>query len=105
MSDAARKTEDDAKGFKQWMFFRARRNHRVAIAITSIAMPAKSRRRAEFVNAAMMTAEQASRLKQLACDAFEPEAFRANLTQTEAQRRIATLAAKLVLLDEPPHTL
>ena len=52
-----------------------------------------------------MTAEQAARLKQLAIDAYEPDAFKPDLTQAEAERRIATLAAKLKLLDGPPHTL
>jgi hypothetical protein len=52
-----------------------------------------------------MTADQAARLKQLAIDAYEPDAFKLNLTQAEAQRRIAVLSAKLPLLDEPPHTL
>jgi len=52
-----------------------------------------------------MTAEQAARLKQLANDSYELDAFKPNLTQAEAQRRIAMLGAKLVLLDEPPHTL
>jgi len=50
-------------------------------------------------------AEQAARLKQLAIDAYEPDAFKLNLTQAEAQRRIAVLSAKLPLLDGPPHTL
>ncbi len=52
-----------------------------------------------------MTAEQAARLKQLAIDAYEPDAFKGDLTQAEAERRIATLTAKLPLLDDPPHTL
>ncbi len=52
-----------------------------------------------------MTAEQAGRLKRLAIDAYEPDAFKLNLTQAEAERRIAMLSAKLPLLDEPPHTL
>ena len=52
-----------------------------------------------------MTAKQAARLKQLAIDAYEPDAFKLNLTQAEALRRIAVLSAKLPLLDEPPHTL
>jgi hypothetical protein len=52
-----------------------------------------------------MTAEQLSLLRQLARDAYEPEAFSAQLTQGEAARRIAALKAKLTLLDEPPHTL
>jgi len=60
---------------------------------------------AAIVNHAPMTAAQALALKQLATDAFELEAFDPNLTKAEAQRRIATLAAKLALLDEPPHTL
>ena len=52
-----------------------------------------------------MTAEQAARLKRLAIDAYEPDAFKPGLTQAEAERRIATLSAKMPLLDEPPHTL
>jgi hypothetical protein len=52
-----------------------------------------------------MTAEQMLLLRQLALDAYEPEAFSAQLTQSEAARRIAALEAKLRLLDEPPHTL
>jgi hypothetical protein len=65
-------------------------------------MPAK---RKAAATALPMTAEQAARLKQLAIDAYEPDAFKLNLTQAEAQRRIAVLSAKLPLLDEPPHTL
>jgi hypothetical protein len=52
-----------------------------------------------------MTVEQAARLKQLAIDAYELDAFKEVLTQAEAARRIATLSAKLKLLDGPPHTL
>ncbi len=52
-----------------------------------------------------MTAEQAARLKQLAIDAYEPDAFEDVLSQAEAERRIRTLSAKLKLLDAPPHTL
>lgn len=52
-----------------------------------------------------MTAEQAVRLKQLAIDGYEPDAFKEVLTRAEAERRIAMLSAKLKLLDEPPHTL
>jgi len=52
-----------------------------------------------------MTAEQSALLRQLARDAYEPEAFSARLTQGEAARRIAVLKAKLTLLDEPPHVL
>ena len=64
-------------------------------------MPAKRKP----ATALPMTAEQAARLKQLAIDAYEPDAFKLNLTQAEALRRIAVLSAKLPLLDEPPHTL
>jgi len=52
-----------------------------------------------------MTAEQAALLRQLALDAYELDACGPRLTQAEAKRRIATLAAKLKLLDGPPHTL
>lgn len=52
-----------------------------------------------------MTAEQASQLKALAEAAYEPEAFKPNVTRAEAERRIAALRAKLKRLDEPPHTL
>ena len=52
-----------------------------------------------------MTAEQAETLKQLAEAAYELDAFKPNLTRAEADLRIATLTAKLKLLDGPPHTL
>jgi hypothetical protein len=52
-----------------------------------------------------MTPEQARLLRQLAFDAYEPEAFAPNLSQAEAERRIHTLRAKLKLMSEPPHTL
>ena len=52
-----------------------------------------------------MTAEQAATLKRLAEAAYELDAFKPNLTQDEADLRIAMLTAKLKLLDEPPHTL
>ena len=52
-----------------------------------------------------MTADQSARLKQLSFDAYEPEAFKRDLTRMEAERRIAMLQAKLKLLDGPPHTL
>jgi hypothetical protein len=48
---------------------------------------------------------QAALLRKLAFDAYEPEAFRPNLTQTEAEQRINALKAKLKLMDGPPHTL
>ena len=52
----------------------------------------------------VMTAEQAALLRKLAFDAYEPDAFRPNLTKAEAERRIDTLQAKLRLMSEPPHT-
>jgi len=51
-----------------------------------------------------MSAEQARLLRQLAFDAYEPEAFSPNLTNAEAERRIQVLRAKLKLMSEPPHT-
>jgi hypothetical protein len=54
---------------------------------------------------APMTAAQLAELKQLAEDAFEPDAFGPHLTQSEAAKRIVALKAKLKLQDEPPHTL
>ncbi len=53
----------------------------------------------------LMTIEQAKLLKGLAHEAYELEAFKPNLTQAEAARRIATLRAKIKLQGEPPHTL
>ena len=52
-----------------------------------------------------MTATQAATLKRLAQDAYEPDAFKPNLTSAEADIRVAMLTAKLKLLGEPPHTL
>ena len=52
-----------------------------------------------------MTGEQAETLKRLAQAAYELDAYKPNLTRGEADLRIATLAAKLKLLDGPPHTL
>lgn len=51
----------------------------------------------------VMTPEQAALLRKLAFDAYEPEAFRPNLT-AEAERRIDVLQAKLKLMSDPPHT-
>jgi hypothetical protein len=51
-----------------------------------------------------MTAEQVTELRRLAVEAYEPDAFKDNLSKSEAARRIATLSAKLKLLDGPPHT-
>jgi hypothetical protein len=53
----------------------------------------------------VMTTEQATLLRKLAFDAYEPEAFRPNLTKAEAALRIDMLQAKLKLMSEPPHTL
>ena len=52
-----------------------------------------------------MTADQAATLKRLAQAAYELDAFKPNLKRSEADLRIATLSAKLRLLDGPPHTL
>ena len=52
-----------------------------------------------------MTAEQAETLKQLAEAAYELDAFKPNLTRAEADLRIATLTAKLKLLDGPPPAI
>ena len=52
----------------------------------------------------VMTPEQAALLRKLAFDAYEPEAFRTNLTKAEAERRIDVLQAKLKLMSDPPHT-
>jgi Protein of unknown function (DUF3072) len=51
-----------------------------------------------------MTAEQATLLRKLAFDAYEPEAFSPSLTKAEAERRIVMLQAKMKLMSEPPHT-
>jgi hypothetical protein len=56
-------------------------------------------------NKRLMTAVQEATLKRLAQAAYELDAFKPNLTSTEADKRIATLTAKLKLLDGPPHTL
>ncbi len=54
--------------------------------------------------AVLMTAEQATLLRKLAFDAYEPEAFSPSLTKAEAERRIVMLQAKMKLMSEPPHT-
>ena len=65
-----------------------------------------SRRKPQPMTAdGLMTAAQAATLKRLAQDAYELDAFKPNLTGTEADIRIAMLTAKLKLLGEPPHTL
>jgi hypothetical protein len=51
-----------------------------------------------------MNAEQAALLRKLAFDAYEPEAFKPNLSQLEAERRIDVLRAKMKLISDPPHT-
>ena len=53
----------------------------------------------------LMTAAQAATLKELAEAANDLDAFKPNLTRTQAEIRIAMLTAKLKLLDGPPHTL
>ncbi len=53
----------------------------------------------------IMTDKQAVLLRELAIDAYEPEAFRPNLTKAEAELRINVLKAKLKLMGGPPHTL
>ena len=54
----------------------------------------------------MTSSERPDGLGRLVADlAYEREAFRPNLTRAEADERIATLAARLKLLGEPPHTL
>jgi hypothetical protein len=65
-----------------------------------------SRRKPQQMTAdGLMTAAQAATLKRLTQAAYELDAFKPNLTHTEADIRIAMLTAKLKLLDEPPHTL
>jgi hypothetical protein len=51
-----------------------------------------------------MTPEQASLLRKLAYEAYEPDAFRPELTKEDAEQRIVVLQAKLKLMSEPPHT-
>jgi len=53
---------------------------------------------------ALMSAEQAAQLRRLAFDAYEPEAFKPDLTKAEAEQRIEVLRAKMRLIGEPPHT-
>ena len=57
------------------------------------------------VTVELMTDKQAALLRKLAIDAYEPEAFRPNLTKAQAELRITVLKAKLKLMGEPPHTL
>ena len=61
-------------------------------------------RKKKLETVARMTPEQASLLRKLAFDAYEPEAFSSGLTRTEAGQRISVLQAKLKLMSEPPHT-
>jgi hypothetical protein len=51
-----------------------------------------------------MTKDQGVRLKALAGEALEPEAFHPGLSAAEAERRIKALEAKLATMDGPPHT-
>ena len=48
-----------------------------------------------------MTESQTATLRRLAYEAFEPEAFRRQLSKTEAQRRIDALAAKAAPAGRP----
>jgi hypothetical protein len=48
-----------------------------------------------------MTDEQATYLKNLSEQAFEPEAFRRNLDRAEAERRIAALKRVVKKLERP----
>ncbi len=52
-----------------------------------------------------ITADQKVRLRRLAEDAYELDAYSSDITQAEAEKRIAMLTAKLRLLDEPPYVL
>lgn len=52
-----------------------------------------------------MTADQAVRLRDLAGEALELEAFNRNLSAAEADRRIHMFEAKLRLQDGAPHTV
>jgi hypothetical protein len=61
-------------------------------------------RKKKLDTVARMTPEQASRLRKLAFDAYEPDAFSPELTWAEAEQRISVLQAKLKLMSEPPHT-
>jgi hypothetical protein len=51
-----------------------------------------------------ITGAQASYLKTLSEQAFEPQAYDETITKAEASKRIDALKAKLRLLDGPPHT-
>jgi len=51
-----------------------------------------------------MTGAQASRLKTLADEVREPQAYRQGLSKAEASRRINVLTEKLRIGDLPPHT-
>ena len=61
-------------------------------------------RKKKPITVARMTSKQASILRKLAFDAYEPEAFSSQLTAAEAEQRIGILQAKLKLMSEPPHT-
>jgi hypothetical protein len=51
-----------------------------------------------------MTGVQASRLKTLAEEVREPEAYQQGLSKAEASRRINVLMEKLRIGELPPHT-
>jgi len=52
-----------------------------------------------------MSGEQAARLKAIAGEALEPEAFHPGLSEAEAARRIRALEVKLKTMDGPPHAM
>lgn len=80
----------------------AKENHEVVVAMTS----ARNHAEGHLAHTlSRMTDDQATRLRFLARQAYEPDAFKPGLGRAEAARRIAALEAKLRLLDEPPHTL
>jgi hypothetical protein len=59
-------------------------------------------RKKKLDTVARMTPEQASLLRKLAFDAYEPEAFSSGLTRTEAEQH--QRAAGETQTDEQPHT-
>ena len=75
-------------------------------ALTSGSVPLQRTAEVDRISSILpMTGEQAEKLRRLAEAAYELDAFKSKLSRAEADRRIATLTAKLKLLDGPPHTL
>jgi hypothetical protein len=81
------------------------RGHGTGAALPGWCMAMQKKLKPKPDAVAPMTAEQAAQLKNLARQAYELDAYSAQLTCGEAQRRIESLNAKLLLQDEPPHTL